>query len=190
MKWNQFDTFSDESLRYYKIVRSNTNPKPVYPDDGYIKYDSNIGFTSYTDNEPKSGINYYRVCAITENQNRYCSNVVKIEFTKTTTETQESKKYNVSEVKKEVKETMKSVVSKESLLSKRATNVVAQFEKRLNEKYGNDIEKRTAVINTTIANLENIKAKRSSMKEYINILIEKTRELIDDTSDIDNILSI
>lgn len=42
MTWNRFDSFSKESLQYYKVVRSSTNPKPVYPEDGYIKYDSNM----------------------------------------------------------------------------------------------------------------------------------------------------
>lgn len=42
MAWNRFDSFSKESLQYYKVVRSSTNSKPVYPDDGYIKYDSNM----------------------------------------------------------------------------------------------------------------------------------------------------
>ncbi len=53
MTWKRFDSFSDESLQYYKVVRSSNNPKPVYPEDGYIKYDTDMGFTSYTDNEPK-----------------------------------------------------------------------------------------------------------------------------------------
>lgn len=42
MKWSRFDSFSDQTLRYYKIVRSATKASPVYPDDGYIHYSSDI----------------------------------------------------------------------------------------------------------------------------------------------------
>lgn len=82
MKWNAFKNFSEEWLVYYKVVRSSKNANPVYPEDGYIKYDTDQNFTTYTDNSPSEGINYYRICAITELKNRYCSKVVKIEYKK------------------------------------------------------------------------------------------------------------
>lgn len=64
-------------LKYYKVVRSQTNSDPVYPDDGYIFYSSSV--TEYTDKNPQSGKNYYRVCAITKSSDRLCSNVVALE---------------------------------------------------------------------------------------------------------------
>ena len=42
MTWNRFDSFSKDSFKYYKVVRSSSNPKPVYPEDGYITYSSDI----------------------------------------------------------------------------------------------------------------------------------------------------
>ncbi len=85
MQWNRFDSFSDKSLNYYKVIRSSDNVNPVYPDDWYIKYCSEMSCTSYTDNSPKEWINYYRVCAITSDLNRYCSNVVKINIQSSST---------------------------------------------------------------------------------------------------------
>ncbi len=75
-KWKAYN--KNENLKYYKVVRSTKNSNPVYPDDWYIKYSSDINFTNYVDNKAPSGISYYRVCAITSEKNRYCSNVVKI----------------------------------------------------------------------------------------------------------------
>jgi len=74
MSWN---SYAPAGFNYYKVVRSNKNPNPVYPDDGYIKYSSDKGFTSYVDNSPKAGTSYYRICSIAK-PNRYCSPVVTI----------------------------------------------------------------------------------------------------------------
>ncbi len=74
--WTTYD--KDESFKYYKVVRSNTNDNPVYPDDGYIAYYTDVNKLAYIDNSPLVWISFYRVCAITNESNRYCSNVVKI----------------------------------------------------------------------------------------------------------------
>ena len=69
--------YAPSGFNYYKVIRSTTNPNPVYPDDSYIKADGNPDASSYTDYSPKSGTAYYRVCSIAS-PNRYCSNVVTI----------------------------------------------------------------------------------------------------------------
>jgi hypothetical protein len=63
---------------YYKVVRSQDNTNPVYPDNWYIYYTTDVNNLSYNDTNPLNGTSYYRVCAITSEKNRYCSNVVKI----------------------------------------------------------------------------------------------------------------
>ncbi len=78
MKWNRFE--KDEDLVYYKVVRSTKNSNPTYPEDSYIKYSSDINFTSYVDSHPPRWTVYYRVCAITSEKNRYCSQVKKVYF--------------------------------------------------------------------------------------------------------------
>lgn len=70
--------YAPEGFNYYKVVRSVTNPDPVYPDDGYIQVIENADTTSYVDYNVPEGVSYYRVCSIV-NPNRYCSNVVMIE---------------------------------------------------------------------------------------------------------------
>jgi len=76
MKWSAFR--SDEKMKYYKVIRSATVENPVYPDNGYIKVITNINTTKFVDYKPLQWTAYYRVCAITDENNRYCSNVVKI----------------------------------------------------------------------------------------------------------------
>lgn len=71
--YNQGGSFS-----YYKVVRSQTNNNPVYPDDGYIYYSTDINKLSYVDESVPQGVNYYRVCQV-DGSKRYCSkSVVKI----------------------------------------------------------------------------------------------------------------
>ena len=77
MHWAPYN--NTEDFRFYKVVRSTTNPDPVYPEDGYVKYYGNIDADSYIDTNPPKGTIYYRVCVITKNGDRWVSNVVTIE---------------------------------------------------------------------------------------------------------------
>jgi len=72
-QWSKYDHPQD--FTYYKLVRSQINYDPVYPEDGYIFYSSDINTTSYTDKDIPEGKSYYRVCHIAE-QYRYCSKLV------------------------------------------------------------------------------------------------------------------
>jgi hypothetical protein len=68
-----------ETFTYYKLVRSQTNSSPAYPEDGYIYYGGDVNTLTYTDQEVPEGTNYYRICQIASPK-RYCSaTVVKIE---------------------------------------------------------------------------------------------------------------
>ncbi|MBN2087446.1 S-layer homology domain-containing protein [Candidatus Peregrinibacteria bacterium] len=69
--------YAPEGFNYYKVVRSTKNANPVYPDDGYIRMDSDPTANSYTDKDVPSGTVYYRVCSIAS-PNRYCSRVIEI----------------------------------------------------------------------------------------------------------------
>ncbi len=65
-----------EGFNYYKVVRSQSNANPYYPNDGYISVISDRGALSFTDSEPKLGTSYYRICAVADQV--YCGNVVTI----------------------------------------------------------------------------------------------------------------
>lgn len=82
MNWNKLS--KNEWFKYYKVIKSQEISNPVYPDNWYITAISDINTLEYTDKKPTSWVNYYRVCAITSEMNRYCSNVIKLNIEKTT----------------------------------------------------------------------------------------------------------
>jgi predicted secreted protein len=76
IKWSPYS--QGGKFSYYKVVRSQSNTNPVYPDDGYIYYSSDVDTVSYVDSKVPAGTSYYRVCQVTSSE-RICSKeVVKI----------------------------------------------------------------------------------------------------------------
>jgi len=71
--WSKYD--HAEGFTYYKLVRSQENDNPVYPDDGYIYYGDDVDTLSYTDTDVPEGISWYRICQIASPK-RYCSATV------------------------------------------------------------------------------------------------------------------
>ena len=60
-------------FQYYKVVRSETDPEPVYPEDGYIAV-RNKGEEHYNDISAIKGKSYYyRICAVGDSV--YCGQV-------------------------------------------------------------------------------------------------------------------
>lgn len=144
MTWAWFNTPSEHNFVYWKVMRSQTNDNPVYKVDPYIKYDSNINFTWYTDKYPKAGTNYYRVCAITkasDGYHRYCSkNVVKVvkennytepKPTTTTTTTTQPKPVVYTTLTESQKTTIEAIFDK--------------FLEKLDDKY-NDVDNKVDVL--------------------------------------------
>ncbi|MFA5134351.1 MAG: FecR domain-containing protein [Patescibacteria group bacterium] len=73
LSWNQS---SGTVFQYYKVVRSESNPEPTYPDDGYIAV-LNKGDERYTDTEVSADKTYYyRICEVMAEGEVFCSNVV------------------------------------------------------------------------------------------------------------------
>ncbi|MFC1810888.1 S-layer homology domain-containing protein [Patescibacteria group bacterium] len=73
LNWTQYD---GGDLKWYKIVHSQTNTEAKYPTDGYVGVISDATETSYTHTGIAEGTNYYRVCIITTDDRRGCSNTV------------------------------------------------------------------------------------------------------------------
>jgi len=78
-KWSKYNKSDD--FTFYKLVRSSSVSNPVYPDNGYIFYSSDINNLSYLDANVSLGTNYYRICQIAQTK-RYCSQKV-VAITKT-----------------------------------------------------------------------------------------------------------
>lgn len=73
--WNIFEG----DLKFYKLIRSQENNNPYYPEDGYIFYSTDKKATTYLDKEALNGKVYYRICAITNQKARLCSAVKTVE---------------------------------------------------------------------------------------------------------------
>jgi len=81
MNWTAYKGFNDEKFMYYKVIRSYSNPNPVYPEETAIAVKDKIGDLRHADEKAERSA-YYRICAITDVNGRHCSNVVWIELEK------------------------------------------------------------------------------------------------------------
>ncbi len=70
MDWSKYNRA--EPFEFYKLVRSDSNPNPVYPEDGYVFFTDNIDLLTFTETDVPFGDHYYRICAVA-GPKRYCS---------------------------------------------------------------------------------------------------------------------
>ncbi len=70
MDWSKYS--HAEPFEFYKIVRSQNNDNPIYPEDGYIYFTDDVDLMTFTDTEVPFGDSYYRICHVAGGQ-RYCS---------------------------------------------------------------------------------------------------------------------
>jgi hypothetical protein len=71
-----------EDFLYYKVVASETNPNPIYPDDGYICVQSDIGASDWSavpaDAGLESGKTYYFAITYVFGNGKFVSNTVQL----------------------------------------------------------------------------------------------------------------
>ncbi len=175
--WMPFrDILVNKKFKYYKVIRSKSVSNPIYPDNWYINYEPNENIVEYTDNSPKIWINYYRVCAITTEKDRYCSKVVKVIY----------KKENAVSVTNN----SNSYIS--TSLKIKANNILNNFYRKLEKKY-TDSEKRLYILNRTIKSLNYLKSKKQKLKAVIEYMVRKMEErkkkYQDDFSEIESIFN-
>lgn len=76
LEWNSYE---GDDFQYYKIMRSQTHNNPVYPDQHALNYSDDIEDTEYELKDWAQKAVNYRVCVITTDKARICSNVVALE---------------------------------------------------------------------------------------------------------------
>lgn len=212
--WSAYN--KDEGFVYYKVVRSADNSNPVYPDNGYIYYTSEKNTTEYIDSNPLYGTAYYRVCAITSEKNRYCSNVVKIYKEKPVVDVKiwwdkdaygcyTSAWYSWCEVKSKCIRSWEEKCQKEEKITdttKKITeyNLKQKAEKLVNsfivkvEKTFTTTEKRISVLNTVIEKLNKLAETKPAQKQIIDFIVIKLKAKIElyqwsDLGDIESIFN-
>ena len=77
MQWKRY---LRDDLKFYKVVKSESNPDPVYPEDGYIFYSGNPADTAFEDTKIAPGTWHYRLCIVTQGGDRWVSPVVTVEI--------------------------------------------------------------------------------------------------------------
>jgi len=181
--WNAFP--NDKNMKWYKLVFSQTNDTPTYPEDDARFVGSKSTKTSETIWLPNSGKYYVRICAITHDEERYCSNVEQVELAwrvhnvskkQQIVKNEAIKKAAVAEKKEDVKPVespsqepvvTKKPVEKKPLSSEMASRIdisVAKFIDRIEGKWYSEAE----ILNTlknVIARLENL----ATQDRYHNI---------------------
>ncbi|MBN1494478.1 hypothetical protein JW911_01925 [Candidatus Peregrinibacteria bacterium] len=75
LKW---DPYTEPDFLWYKIIHSQEDKELVYPRDGYIDYYDTSKAVSFDHDDAPLGKNYYRVCIITTDNRRGCSNQIEI----------------------------------------------------------------------------------------------------------------
>lgn len=194
-KWTPIDkSVSSQDFKYYKVVKSKTNPNPVYPEDWYIHYTDDIKASYYEDNKIENWYSYYRVCAIFT-VDRYCSNVVKVIVNNSSEKIETPKKeyYKESPKKEEKKEPLKQP---QTYLSEQVKNklngIVFNFDNKLKTKLQTNKE-RVQVIDNVLAKLRAynwLSATQKLMQNYLITKLENLRSSYDDeTSELESLFN-
>jgi len=200
----EWEAYTEEDFKWYKILKSETNTQPVYPDD-HVEH---IFVESEVDQaweKPRPGTFYYRVCVVTQENARLCWDVVLLELDKEDIydagadkneyekkDDYEDKKYEWDEYeKKEAKEVIKQKyadkkeIKHAQLNSKTKTrlkNFVSSFEAKLEKSDLTDTQK-SDKIESIIIKLENLADKKPKLADMIEYIIDSLTQLQAEYSD-------
>lgn len=146
LKW---DAYSGDNFQYYKVMRSETHKNPVYPDQQAIQYYDTQDQEIHELKDWASIDVYYRICIITTDKWRICSNVATLEgVTKDEMKSYQKNKSDYIKIDKKTaykkivptikKYEKKSQVNIDAKLQQRADKIVTNLTTRLDNKYGSD----------------------------------------------------
>ncbi|MFA7298649.1 MAG: hypothetical protein WC010_03330 [Candidatus Absconditabacterales bacterium] len=152
--WKNIDIITTKGMKRYKVIKSSTNHFPVYPEDGYIQAISDRSQVNFTETNPRNGTYYYRVCAIMEDMNRYCSNVIELNINKTETMTSEPKPTTIP--------TTPIATSLTTNLKTMIDGFVVAFMDKLNGKYPDNLGIKTTIVDTLINKIDTIATGKST----------------------------
>lgn len=139
--WKNINVVTNAPMMWYKVIRSNTVTSPVYPDNWYIQAISDRSQTSFVETNPENGTWHYRVCAIMEDKNRYCSNVVTLTIN-TTTNTTTTTTTNTSTLTANLKTMIEWLVT--------------TFMTKVDAKYPNSISSKITFLETLIGKIDTL----------------------------------
>jgi len=164
------DVITSNAMKYYKVVKSADVASPVYPDNGYIGYIWDRNQTNFVESNPSNGSYYYRVCAIMEDMNRYCSNVVRLTIQKdTTTTTTTTTTTPTTTTTTVLSDSTKTMIN----------GLVTAFMIKINQKFGDNISAKITFLDTLTAKIALIKTgKNAALFAYLNEKLEEQADLL------------
>lgn len=145
--WKNINVVTNTAMKWYKVIKSTTVASPVYPDNWYIQAISDRSQTSFVETNPENGTWHYRVCAIMEDMNRYCSNVVTLTIndtknTATTTTTTTTNTTNTATLTANLKTMIEWLVT--------------TFMTKVDAKYPNSISSKITFLETLIGKINTL----------------------------------
>lgn len=201
LEWNSYE---GDDFKYYKIMRSESHSNPIYPDQNALNYKDDVIDTEYELKDWAQKDVNYRVCVITTQKARICSNVVTLEgMTQEDHKEYSADKYKKKEVYTKEKIEAKKVYTKEKLqsvkkpnldakLAKRADKMVDNLVTRLEKKHVDDTKKQAERLKTIIQKLEtlNTKIKSEQTKALVTYITEGLKEALNELNTSDEIEEI
>lgn len=166
--WASIDGITSNWMKRYKVVKSKTNRFPVYPEDGYITAISNRSQTNFTETNPSNGTYYYRVCAIMQDMNRYCSNVVELTINQTTTTTNGTTT-TTSTIATPLTSSLKTMIEW----------LATQFMEKLNTRYPDSISTKITILDTLTSQLGTLAVgKYAALFSYLQEKLEEHANIL------------
>jgi len=150
--WANINVVTTKAMKRYKVVKSATNSSPVYPEDGYITAISDGAQTSFVETNPSNGTYHYRVCAIMEDMNRYCSNVVDLTINSTTTSGPTITTSTTTTVAAPLTTNLKTIIK----------GLVTAFMTKLDTKYGSNIDAKITFLDILVTKIETVATGKSA----------------------------
>ena len=168
--WENINVVTTKAMKRYKVVKSTTNHFPVYPEDGYITAISERFQTSFVETNPSNGTYYYRVCAIMEDMNRYCSNVIELTISKTeTTPTTTTTTKTTTTIATPLTSNLKTMID----------GLVVNFMAKLDAKYTNNISSKITFLDALTSKLSKLATgKSAALFSYLKDKLEEQADIL------------
>lgn len=93
--------YLEPNFSMYKVVHDQIDKNPYYPKHGYLDYFESAHRTGYLTGKVPAGDNYFRICVITKDNKRGCSNTISI-FVEQPTASSNTEVENKPNIKEEI----------------------------------------------------------------------------------------
>ncbi|MBA4336170.1 hypothetical protein C0416_00155 [bacterium] len=155
----------------YKVVHDQIDKNPYYPKHGYLDYFENSSKTGYITGQVPEGNNYFRICVITTDNKRGCSNTVSLYVDPAAILEQNSNLEEKNQEVENVRPQLENVVSTQDRKNNVSESVRATSFQKATKFFVDNLGTIIGVVATIIAVSGftfAAKSKKKSISKYIN----------------------